>query len=57
MQPQETESVVPTKPEQEPVLIYDPLTGRWAEVNASFTVWMDDAIFRAYVASWYEWSA
>lgn len=39
---------------QEPLLTYDPHTNRWSGANAHFSIWMDDATFRAYVAVWYE---
>jgi len=55
MKPGEPEGASCTKPEREPVLIYDPHAGHWVGTNASFSVWMDDATFRAYAASWYEW--
>jgi hypothetical protein len=42
---------------QEPVLIYDQQTGHWRGANEQFSIWMDDATFRAYVASWYDWPA
>jgi hypothetical protein len=53
---EEAETVIPTMSIQEPVLLYDQHTDRWAGANASFSVWMHDATFRAYVAAWYEWS-
>lgn len=39
---------------QEPLLTYDPQTGRWFGANAQFSVWMDDATFQAYAAVWYQ---
>ena len=55
MSASEPETVFPTPPVQEPTLLSDPHTGRWTGANASFSVWMDDATFRASVAAWYEW--
>lgn len=40
---------------EEPKLEYRPETGRWEGENSQFSLSMDDATFRAYVASWYEW--
>jgi hypothetical protein len=40
---------------EEPMLNYQPETGRWSGANAQFSLWMDDATFRAYVASWVDW--
>ena len=44
----------PTVPE--PLLAYDPQTNQWSGANASFSVWMDDATFRAYAAVWCEYT-
>lgn len=49
------EALPPVTPVQEPLLLYDPQTDRWAGANTSFSIWMDDATFHAYVAAWYEW--
>ncbi len=40
---------------QEPILTYDPQTDRWRGANEQFSIWMNDATFCAYVASWYDW--
>lgn len=42
---------------EEPLLVYEPRTGRWSGANALFTIWMDHATFCAYVAAWYNWPA
>jgi hypothetical protein len=39
----------------EPMLTYQPDTGRWSGANAQFSIWMDDDTLRAYVASWVNW--
>jgi hypothetical protein len=53
----EGETTLPIMPGHEPTLLYDPHTSHWAGANASFSVWMEDATFRTYVAAWYEWSS
>jgi hypothetical protein len=55
MSKSDLETVLPIASVQEPALLYDPRTGRWSGASASFSVWMDDTTFRAYVATWYEW--
>lgn len=43
------------RPAPEPLLTYDQHTGRWSGAHGSFSLWMDDATFRAYVAAWSQW--
>lgn len=46
---------MPPEKFREPILTYDSQKGRWSGANAQFSVWMDDATFCAYVASWCDW--
>lgn len=41
---------------EEPKLEYQPEKGLWVGANTQFSIWMNDATFLAYVASWYEWT-
>ena len=48
--------VFPTAAVPEPPLTYDPQTNRWSGANSLFSIWMDDATFRAYAAAWCDYT-